>query len=94
MVSPSVCWSIGPSVCNAFVKIAENVVTQDEDASYVVCTPLFVKERFSQLSQNEVLKNGYVLISTERDLSNETIRSFLSVFVQIQEAIIYDFAPS
>ena len=53
-----------------------------------------VKERFSQLSQNEVFKNGYVLISTERDLSNETIRSFLSVFVQIQEAIIYDFVPS
>ena len=29
---------------------------------------------FPQLSLNEFFKNGYVSISTERDLSNETIR--------------------
>ena len=32
---------VGPSVRNTFVKIAENGVMQDEDASYVVCTALF-----------------------------------------------------
>ena len=33
-----------PSVRNAFVKIAENRVMQDEDASYVVYTAVFVQE--------------------------------------------------
>ena len=33
---------VGPSVRNAFVKIAENDVMQDGDASYVVYTALFV----------------------------------------------------
>ena len=33
--------SVRPSVRNAFVKIAENGVMQDGDASYVVYTALF-----------------------------------------------------
>ena len=39
-VRPSVRPSVGWSVRNAFVKIAENGVMQDEDASYVVYTAL------------------------------------------------------
>ena len=35
-VGPSVRQSVGPSVDHAFVKIAENGVMQDEDASYVI----------------------------------------------------------
>ena len=35
-VRPSVSLSVRPSVRNAFVKIAENGVMQDGDASYVV----------------------------------------------------------
>ena len=49
-VCPSVRWSVRPSVRplvrplvrNAFVKIAENGVIQDGDASYVVYTALLV----------------------------------------------------
>ena len=40
-VRPSVGPSVRPSVRNAFVKIAENGVMQDGDASYVVYTTLF-----------------------------------------------------
>ena len=65
-----------------------------EDASIGRLLTLLVKEKVSRLSKNGFLKNEYVLVSTERDLSNETIWRFLSVFVQKQEAIIHDFAPS
>ena len=41
-VCPSVRRSIRPSVRNAFVKIAENGLMQDGDASYVVYTALFL----------------------------------------------------
>ena len=37
---PSVRWSVHPLVRDAFVKIAENGLMQDEDASYVVYTAL------------------------------------------------------
>ena len=40
-VCPSVGRSVGPSVRNAFVKIAETGVMRDGDASYVVFTALF-----------------------------------------------------
>ena len=39
-VRPSVGRSVRPSVRDAFVKIAENGVMQDGDASYVVYTAL------------------------------------------------------
>ena len=39
-VGPLVRWTVGPSVHNAFVKIAENGVMQDRDASYVMYTAL------------------------------------------------------
>ena len=47
--------SVGWSVCNAFLKIAENGVMQDGDASYVAFTALFllfvlVYKVFSQFS--------------------------------------------
>ena len=38
----SVCTSVRPLVRNAFVKIAQNGIMQDEDASYVVYTALLV----------------------------------------------------
>ena len=41
LVRPSVRPLVRPSVGNAFVKIAENGVMQDGDASYVVYTTLF-----------------------------------------------------
>ena len=37
-----VCPSVHPSVCDAFVKIAENGIMQDGDASYAVYTALFL----------------------------------------------------
>ena len=40
-VGPLVRWSVGPLVRDAFVKIAENGVMLDGDASYVVYTALF-----------------------------------------------------
>ena len=51
----SIHWSVRPSihplvhrlVCNAFVKIAENGVMQDGDASYVVYTALLISEQIS-----------------------------------------------
>ena len=41
-VGRSVRRSVRPSVRDAFVKIAENGLMQDEDASYVVYTALFI----------------------------------------------------
>ena len=51
---PLVRRSVGPSVRNAFVKIAENGVMQDVDASYVVYTALF-NDVFTQSSEAYVL---------------------------------------
>ena len=47
-VRPSVRRSVGPSVLNAFVKIAENGVMQDGDASYVVYTALLGYQNLTQ----------------------------------------------
>ena len=43
-VCPSARRSVGRSVRNAFVKIAENGVMQDEDASYVEYMALFFND--------------------------------------------------
>ena len=51
--------SVRPSVRNAFVKIAENGVMQDEDASYVVYTALFP----SQMLKKQVEANKLASIA-------------------------------
>ena len=52
-VRPSVRRSVGPLVRDAFVKIAENGVMQDGDASYVVYTALL--ENFSLTPMSQIL---------------------------------------
>ena len=52
-VRPSVRRSVRRSVRNAFVKIAENGVMQDGDASYVVYTALFISPRLMLKNRRE-----------------------------------------
>ena len=61
-VCPSVHRSIGPLVRYAFVKIAENGVMQNGDASYVVYTALFQK------ALREIFFYGRIPFSTALDL--------------------------
>ena len=56
-VRPLVRPSVAPSVRNAFIKIAENGVMQDEDASYVVYTALLQLKfiHFTRYIQNSLI---------------------------------------
>ena len=77
--------SVGPSVRNAFVKIAKNGVMQDEDVSYVVYTALFSTSfadfrRFYE-SVTDRRTDGHNLLKRCEDASKKIPRySFVNVW--------------
>ena len=80
LVRWSVRWSVRPlvrpSVHNAFVKIAENGVMQDGDASYVMYTALFLDASSVRLSVGPSIRHAFSInekmeLSLSRGSSHE-----------------------
>ena len=66
----SVSWSVGRLVCNAFVKITENGIMQDGDASYVMYMALFscINIKLCKSGNNEKYKDSLFTKSLARNL--------------------------